>query len=74
MASFELTPGQRLRVLHRSETQKYTRESVMIFLEKIDNQLVFSARPVAGTQTLPVSWIIGVWPTSEPIKINGRAR
>lgn len=72
MATFELTKGQKYRVLHKSESQRYTRESVLVLLDRDGNELIFDARPVAGTQKMPVSWVIGIWPSAEPIKINGR--
>jgi hypothetical protein len=76
MAKIGLTVGQKYRIHHRSQSQKYTRVSVMVFLgtTESDKQILFDARPVAGTQTMPREWVQGIWPTSEPISINERAR
>lgn len=51
-----LIEGKKYRVTHRSETQKKDRQSVMRFLGAEGSNLIWSARPVAGTQSMPRSW------------------
>lgn len=54
-----LLAGQWYRVTHRSETQRLSRESVMQYLWlDAGGTLAFSARPVAGTQQLPLHWLV----------------
>lgn len=79
----ELIPGKRYLLIHRGPLQRYDRESVMIFLgveyhpagSAGEPYYQFSARPVAGTQTLPDSWIKEVYEVTpdERIRINQRA-
>lgn len=74
--SFE--PGKRYRVTHQSPTQHYARVSVMDYLGTagIIDELSFSARPIAGTQKMPRSWIIKAEEVDKgvPISLNMRAR
>lgn len=51
-----LIEGKKYRVTHRSETQKKDRQSVMRFLGAEGNDLIWSARPAAGTQTMQRIW------------------
>lgn len=60
-----LIEGRKYRVTHRSETQKKDRQSVMRFLEIQGNDIIWSARPVAGTQSMPVSWFKSAEPVLE---------
>ena len=71
MINFE--PGKRYRILHKSETQRIERASVMDYLgAKQDGYLSFSARPVAGTQRIPLEWIVAAEEVfkSTPISLN----
>lgn len=61
----ELIEGRKYRIKHRSETQKKDRESVMRFLGEEGSSYVWSARPVAGTQTMPKSWVKSAEPVLE---------
>lgn len=58
----ECTPGKRYLVVHQAPNQHYPRESVMDFLgvNHILDTWSFSARPVAGTQDMPRTWILKV--------------
>jgi len=47
-----LIPGCSYRIRSKSSIQKYPRESVMTFLGMVGDNYSFSARPVAGTQTM----------------------
>lgn len=71
----KLERGNRYRIYHQSPSQGYMRVSVMDYLDDDDQHHVFSARPVAGTQTLPKSWVIRIVEvsTETPVSINGRA-
>lgn len=77
----DLEPGKRYRLIHQIPPQRYDRESVMDFLGvggagADDGRLLFSARPLAGTQSFKPSWVkdaVEVAKTT-PIKINGRIR
>ena len=54
--------GKTYLVTHRGDGQKYDRQSVMVYLDRqsaygrVDHR--FSARPAAGTQTMPEPWIV----------------
>lgn len=50
----DLEPGQRLRVIWRSSSQRLSRLTVAVFLDFTDNRLVLSQRPVAGTTEIPI--------------------
>jgi hypothetical protein len=74
----DLVRGDRYRVVHRIEgVQRYDRVSVLQFLAYDDhaNELIFNARPVAGTTALgyhSLKKITRVDPAT-PIFINRRA-
>jgi hypothetical protein len=51
---YHFVAGTKYKVRHRSEQQRRTRESVMTYLGGTS----WNARPAAGTQELPASWII----------------
>lgn len=54
-----LEEGQRYRIVYMSGTQRFARVAVMDYLSfnAAHDELVFSARPAAGTQDMPRSWI-----------------
>jgi hypothetical protein len=64
--------GDRYLVRYRSGTQRLDRTAVMVYLGQDADTLQFSARPVAGTQRLPRSWIRSVEPVpaNTPAHIN----
>lgn len=55
-----LVEGVKYRIEYRSETQIKPRQAVMVYLGRDGSDLLFSARPVAGTQHLPVVWLRAV--------------
>jgi hypothetical protein len=71
----QLVPGGRYRVVHRSPTQRRDRVSVLDYLEEAGEELVFSARPVAGTQQMPKAWVREVTEVAKttPVSMNGKA-
>jgi hypothetical protein len=64
--------GHRYLVRYRSATHRLDRTAVMVYLGVDADMLQFSARPVAGTQQLPRSWIRAVEPVpaDTPAHIN----
>lgn len=64
----DLTKGAWYRIVWQSPNHKYPHEAKMIYLGlRYDfNSLVFSARPVAGTQMLPIAWILKMEPCKAP--------
>lgn len=51
--------GTRYRLRYRSETQRRDRTAVMDYIGTNHNgDHQFSARPVAGTQTMPAAWLL----------------
>lgn len=72
----KLVTGTKYIVRYQSETQRYQRQAVMVYLGPTPegDGYLFSARPVAGTQKLPKSWIKGVWKAllGEKIRIDER--
>jgi hypothetical protein len=54
--------GGRYLVRYRGATQRLERTAVIVYLGEEGDTLLFSARPVAGTQRLPRSWIRAVEP------------
>lgn len=74
--AYNFEPGKRYRVVHQSPTQKFPRVSVMVYLGAagILDSLSFSARPIAGTQQMPRTWIKQVEevPASIPASLNRR--
>lgn len=76
-----LQRGKRYRIIHRAPGQGFDRESIMDYLGPgqtrfNDHELEFSARPVAGTQAFPKTWILSAEevPASTPITLNRRAK
>jgi hypothetical protein len=74
-----LQVGKRYKIYHQSEAQKVLRYSVMDYLgpdETNQNNDNWNARPVAGTQSMPRSWISGIYQVhkSAAIILNGIAR
>lgn len=67
-------PGLRYRVIHKSPEQRYARVSIMDFLAEHEHHYVFSARPIAGTQTMPKGWVLdkAVVAKETPISMNRR--
>jgi hypothetical protein len=64
-----MAPGGRYRLRYRSETQRRDRTAVMVYLGEDGDQLLFDARPAAGTQRMPRVWVLGV----EPVPANTAA-
>jgi hypothetical protein len=56
MTPEDMHPGTRYRIVHRLDTQKYDRFSVMVYLGRGKTysqdgpQFMFTARPMFGTQ------------------------
>jgi hypothetical protein len=67
-----LVRGQRYRLRYRSETQRRDRTAVMVYLGADGDQLLFDARPAAGTQRMPRAWLRAVEPVpaDTPAHIN----
>ncbi len=57
-----LVVGQRYRLRYRSATQRLDRSAVMVYLGADGDQLLFNARPAAGTQHMPWAWLRAVKP------------
>jgi hypothetical protein len=53
----EVEIGTKYRIIHQAENQKYPRHSVLTFLGSNVADGSWDARPFAGTQSLPWSWI-----------------
>lgn len=56
--------GQNYRVIYQIPTDRLPRVMVATFLEATDTSLVFSLRPLAGTQELRFEWIKEIWTTT----------
>lgn len=74
-----LTAGHRYKITHRAGNQQIARYSIMDYMGPDHDEpknLNFSARPLAGTQSMPKSWIISIRevPKTTPIAINKIAR
>lgn len=71
-AATPMATGQRYRVRYRSATQRRDRTAVMVYLGADGDHLLFDARPVAGTQRLPRTWVRAVEPVpaDTPASIN----
>jgi hypothetical protein len=71
-----LEPGQRYLLRYRSQTQRRDRTAVMVYLGGDGDELLFDARPAAGTQRLPRAWARSVEPVAAdtPAHINRTAR
>lgn len=68
--------GKKYRVTHQSDLQRFARESVMVYLgkSKFSDEHQFSARPLAGTQTLTTGSILKSEevPEDTPVSMNKR--
>jgi hypothetical protein len=66
------------KIRHRQQGQQYDRKSVMQYLgleeHAVNTVHLFNARPTAGTQTMPDSWIISVEEVPKPDKPYVAAR
>ena len=63
----------RFRVRYQLATQRVPREDVLDLVggnHPLDLNYVFSARPIAGTQTIPKTAIIQMLPTSDDTPIT----
>lgn len=70
----ELERGRKYLIHHQSPEQRKTRESVMVFLGSCSCDTTdWSARPAAGTQTMPKSWIKAIWSIDQRVecRVNG---
>jgi hypothetical protein len=47
-----MLPGRKYRLRYQLANQRKPREAVLIFLDEFGGQYHFSARPVAGTQSI----------------------
>jgi hypothetical protein len=67
-----LIAGTRYHVRYRAPNQRRSRTAVMDFVAVDRANLVFSARPVAGTQSIPGAWVRSVKavPIDTPVHIN----
>lgn len=67
----DMIPGKKYRIVHRSETQRRDRVSVMVYLgDEGSTWHLFSARPVAGTQMMPKSWIKDITQADDNAKVS----
>jgi hypothetical protein len=68
--------GSTVEVIHRSETQKISRRTVGVLLEASDREVVLSLRPVFGTTSIPIEWVILATqvPDSTPVTVNELVR
>jgi len=81
MTPEDMQPGRRYRIVHRLDTQRYDRYSVMVYLGRgrtygTDGaDFEFSARPKFGTQALQRHHMkeIREVSSSTPITVNQRA-
>jgi hypothetical protein len=64
-----LKQGQRLRITWKTEQQKLFRLTVAVYLDFVDNRLVLSQRPVAGTTEIPIDDVYLVESTSPNAEI-----
>lgn len=67
-----LIPSHRYRLRWRHPAQRLDREAVWSFLgDAPDDHVSFSARPLAGTQTMPRDWIVDLTevPKDTPISL-----
>lgn len=64
IVSLDLTVGQRYWLRYRSATQRLDRTAVMTYLGTNGDALTFNARPVAGTQEMPRSWLLDIVPVA----------
>lgn len=52
--------GHRYRIRIKRDADRKQKTVVMDFMAEHEREYLFSARPVAGTQTIPRRWILGV--------------
>lgn len=64
-----MTPGKKYKVVYKGERQHYNREAIMVFLGTEGNNTSWDARPFAGTQTMPSSWIVAVFQVDPCTKV-----
>lgn len=65
----DMIPGKKYSVLHRIPGGRYPRRSLMRLLEVLPDCILFDARPVAGTVTLPKTEILEVTPVVDDAQI-----
>ncbi len=67
-----LVVGQRYRLRYRSTTQRLDGSAVMVYLGVDGHQLLFDARPAAGTQRMPRTWLraLDPVPAHTPAHLN----
>jgi hypothetical protein len=67
-----LIAGGRYHLRYRAPNQRRSRTAVMDFVAVEGANLVFNARPVAGTQSIPAAWVQSVKavPTDTPAHIG----
>lgn len=68
----KMETGKMYLIVHQSDAQGYPRVSAMRFLEESLGKLVFDARPTAGTQEMPRSWVQSIQPTAEKVPFLNR--
>lgn len=56
----DMVPGKKYKVVYKGDLQRFNREAVMVYLGKDGTSTSWDARPAAGTQTMPTSWIVAV--------------
>lgn len=57
----DLVVGRKYLIHHKSAAQRYVRQSIMTYLGLSDSgHLLWDARPAAGTQEMPTSWLTSV--------------
>jgi hypothetical protein len=84
MKPLDMIVGKRYKIYHLSETQRVLHYSVMDYLGREQNEsyvgqgpnYLFNARPEAGTQSMPPSWIqrVNEVPKNSPVVLNKIAR
>jgi len=67
-----LVVGRRYHLRYRSTTQRLDRGAVMVYLGADGDTLLFDARPAAGTQHLPRTWLLAAQavPADTPPYLN----
>jgi hypothetical protein len=71
----KLTVGQHYRVRYQNPTEQLPREMIASYIgcnfkdedAEVVTEILFSLRPVAGTTTLPIGWLLEMWETDQPI-------
>jgi hypothetical protein len=64
-----MSRGKKYKVVYKSDSQHYNREAVMVFMGTEGSSTSWDARPAAGTQTMPTSWIVGVVEVEEDARV-----